>query len=219
VINGGIFGWSTRQEYLFYETHGTELDPDLVLIGLVLNDIIELKQGIESTGGAGSLAAINALSWLAQRTATVRIMKQIYVATAAPQARAIKAVEDLEYKANSPEVRRAIDLVGTELLRVAELAHLRGDRFGIVLFPFSFQFENSVPAAPQQRLTAFAEQSGIPVLDTLPTLRAFPPNRVLMDEDHFTPEGHQVVARAVASWIDRESLLPTAQARYQPERP
>lgn len=211
VINGGIFGWSTRQQRRFYERYAPSFGSDLVLVGFVLNDIPELKLGIESPAGAGSMAAVNVVTALAQWTATVGLLKHLYVETFAPQLRMVGAVERLARDPDAPEVRRAMELTTGELLELATLARTRGERLGLVIFPFRFQLEGPDLDAPQRRLVAFAAQHGIPVLDTLPLLRVLPPDRVFMDVDHFTPEGHAVVAREVAAWIDRERLLDSTR--------
>jgi lysophospholipase L1-like esterase len=207
VINAGIFGWSTRQERLFYQEYAAPFGADLVLLGFVLNDIPELKTGIDSPASAGSMAALNVVTTLAQWTATVGLLKHLYVETFAPQLRAVAAVEQVVRDPDAPEVRRAMDLTMDELLQLATLARERGERFGIVLFPFRFQLEAPDLDAPQRQLVAFAAQHRIPILDMMPLLRPLPPDRVFMDVDHFTPEGHAVVAREVAAWIDREGLL------------
>lgn len=207
VVNGAIYGWSTRQEYLFYEKHGLGLDPDLVLVGFVLNDVKELKQFVESSLDAESIAAVNAMSWLAEKTATVAAAKRVYVAVFAPHRRETTAVEDLVNRPDAPEIRHAMGLVKQELTRIAELAAERGHRFGLVLFPFSFQFEGEGRDRPQKELTEFARSKGIPVLDTLPTLKKYPPMHVLLDQDHFSAEGHQIVAGLIADWINSEGLL------------
>jgi len=116
-------------------------------------------------------------------------------------------VEDLVNRPDAPEIRHAMGLVKQELTRIADLAVERGHRFGLVLFPFSFQFEGEGQDRPQKELTAFARSKGIPVLDTLPTLKNYPPMDVLLDKDHFSTEGHQIVAGLIADWINSEGLL------------
>jgi lysophospholipase L1-like esterase len=207
VINAGIAGWSTRQQLLFYREHGVRLCPDLVLVGFVLNDVKELHQGLLELGADRGLAATAAMSWLSQRTATFAALKQIYAWLLDPVSREIAVVEDLVRRADAPEVRHAMDLVAADLRELSGLAGARGDAFGLVLFPFRFQFLGDNLDAPQAYLRAFAAGNGIPVLDTLPILRRYPPDDVLMDHDHFTARGHRIVAEAVVEWIQRESLL------------
>jgi hypothetical protein len=114
VINAGIFGWSTRQERVFYQEYTASFGSDLVLVGVVLNDIPELKIGIESPAGAGSMAAMNVVTTLAQWTATVGLLKHLYVETFAPQLRVVTAVEQVVRDPDAPEVRRAMDLETNE---------------------------------------------------------------------------------------------------------
>jgi lysophospholipase L1-like esterase len=101
-----------------------------------------------------------------------------------------------------------MDLAIDELRALVTLARARGDAFGLVVFPFRFQFADAELDAPQRRLQQFAATAGIPFLDTLPVLRKYPVEDVLLDHDHFTPLGHIVAAEALLEWLDRESLLP-----------
>jgi lysophospholipase L1-like esterase len=207
VVNAGVYGWSTRQEFLFYQEYGERLEADLVLLGFVLNDVRELKNNIDSGTAEHGLRAINAISWLAERTATAHVVKELYVAVFAPHARELGAVEDLVYRADAPEVARAMDLTKTELGKIAQLARDRGEKFGMVMFPFRFQFAEPGLDRPQRELENFGPQIGIPVLDTLPILRRHPVDGVLMDHDHFTEFGHRLVAQVIADWIQQENLL------------
>jgi lysophospholipase L1-like esterase len=43
VLNGGVAGYSPAQEYLWYDVHGAELQPDLVVVGFYPgNDVLDL---------------------------------------------------------------------------------------------------------------------------------------------------------------------------------
>jgi len=207
VINAGVPGWSTRQQRLFYEEDGVRLCPDLVLVGFVLNDVTELQRGVIEIGVDRGLAVTGAITWLAERTATVAGLKGLYATYFDPARREIGVVKNLVHRADAPEVRHAMELVERELTLLRDLAAERADAFGLVLFPFRFQLLAEGLDAPQAELTRFAQEQGIPVLDTLPVLRTHPPASVLMDHDHFTARGHRIVAQTIAAWLRRVSPL------------
>jgi lysophospholipase L1-like esterase len=217
VVNAGMYGWSTRQQYLFYEAHGEELDPDLILVGLVLNDIKDAKNALDLELGETSMRAINLLTWLAERTATFAALKQAYVGAFAPQVREIKEVADLIQKRDAPEVRRAMELTESELERILDLCRRRGHGFGLVIIPFKFQLESDGLDHPQRRLLAFAATHRIPALDLLPALGRHPAEDVMMDHVHLTARGHELAAAAIADWVLRERLLAPARTGGSPQ--
>jgi lysophospholipase L1-like esterase len=208
VLNAGIPGWSTLQQRIFYEKHSAGMAPDLVLVGFVLNDFTEMHRGLLRVDPQREMALFRTMGWLARRSAAVAALKRAYETVRSPEEREIREIRDLAMRADSPEVQRAIALTLDELRDLAALARARGDAFGLVVFPFRFQFAAEGLDAPQRVLREFAREEGIPFLDTLPTLRRYPVEDVLLDHDHLTPLGHTVVAEALVDWLDRESLLP-----------
>jgi lysophospholipase L1-like esterase len=211
VLNAGIPGWSTHQQRRFYESDGAALDPDLVLVAFVLNDVTEIQRGRIELRLETGMALVRAINWLAERSAAVAAVKRTYAAVFAPQDREVRSVAELVLREDAPEVEHAMQLAQAELERLHRLAAARGDVLGLVLFPFRFQFAASGEReldAPQRRLRGFAEERGLPVLDTLPALRQHAVDDVLMDADHLTALGHRVSAEAIADWLEREALLP-----------
>ena len=217
VLNGGVPGWSTYQERLFYEQYGEALSPDLVLSAFVLNDVKEIHQGLIELSAGSGLALIRWVGWLSERSSAVAALKRIYANLFEPQEREIRAAEELVRRFRSPEVQHAMDLTIEEFRRLAYLARERGDGFGIVLFPFRFQLRGQNLDAPQRRITEFAAENGIAVFDMLPVLGSYDIADVLMDHGHLTAHGHRIAARAIAGWLEDESLLPHANASEKVE--
>jgi lysophospholipase L1-like esterase len=216
VLNAGIPGWSTYQQRRFYEDEGSRLEPDLVLVGFVLNDVTEIQRGlIELQLGTG-MRLVRWINWLAERSAAVAALKRAFASAFAPQEREVGSVLELALRPDAPEVRHAMQSTFAELERLQELCSQHGAKLGLVLFPFRFQLEKSGLEAPQRQLRAFAEAHGIPVLDTLPVLREQGPDAVLMDADHLTPLGHRLAAEAIGAWLAQQSLLPPPGAGSGP---
>jgi lysophospholipase L1-like esterase len=208
VLNAGIPGWSTRQQRIFYEDHSAGMAPDLVLVGFVLNDFTEIHRGLIRVDPEREMALFRTLAGLARRSAAVAALKRAYETVRNPEQREIREIRDLATQADSPEVQRAIELTLEELRDLAALARARGDAFALVVFPFRFQFAAEDLDAPQRVLREFAREEKIPFLDTLPILRQYPVEDVLLDHDHLTALGHTVVAEALVDWLERKSLLP-----------
>jgi lysophospholipase L1-like esterase len=208
VLNAGIPGWSTYQQRRFYADEGGGLDPDLVLVGFVLNDVTEIQRGLIELRLATGMRLVRSVNWLAERSAAVAALKRAFAGAVAPQEREVQSVLELALRPDAPEVRHALENTLAEMGRLQELSAERGAALGLVLFPFRFQLERPSLDAPQRQLRAFAEERGIPVLDTLPLLREHAADAVLMDADHLTPLGHRISAEAIAAWLEQESLLP-----------
>lgn len=208
VLNAGIPGWSTYQQRRFYEGDGAALEPDLVLVGFVLNDVTEIQRGLIELRLESGMRLVRGINWLAERSAAVAGLKRAYAGLFAPQEREVESVLALALRPDAPEVRHAMDQTLAEMARLRELSASRGATLGLVLFPFRFQLERPALDAPQRQIRDFGEEHGIPVLDTAPALRSEGADAVLMDADHLTALGHRVAAEAIAEWLQAHSLLP-----------
>jgi lysophospholipase L1-like esterase len=51
VLNLGVSGYNSRQQLEFYKTKGRKYEPDLILIGFVLNDAIPAHRQLEALAG------------------------------------------------------------------------------------------------------------------------------------------------------------------------
>lgn len=207
IINGGSPGWSSRQQLIFYRDFGRRLEPDVVLVAFVLNDFTEMHRGTAEIRARQSGQIAKGITWLAERSSLISAMKLVYGSVVDPHNREISAITDLAYRSESPEVQHAMDVTVGELRELLEMARSDGARFGLVVFPFRFQFRSEGLDAPQRRLERFAMENQVPFLDTLPMLRKYGPDRVLLDADHLTPFGHGLVADALELWLRETSLI------------
>ena len=231
TVNAGVNGYATWQQYLFLEREGLRYQPDVVIVGFVLNDVTE-PLGLMRFGGTGIghqldrsyfslddwLQHNSALYWLTQRLkAKIRFGPDVQKGAVA---RELVNVEDLARSPASPHVRKAWSLTLTSLERLVDLCESRGVPVAVVVFPFTFQFRDPHGlAAPQQELRAFCEAKGVPFLDLLPLLaddlrsQQDTPQALFLDADHLTARGSQVVAQRVVDWLRSERTLWSHIAR------
>ena len=124
-----------------------------------------------------------------------------------------------------PEMERGLAVTRECVRRIADSAAGRGARTGVVLVPARFQVddenydnlkaivadsgENLLRDAATARFTSALSGLGLPMVDTLPALRAASGEaRVFMRSTaHFTPHGHDVVAGALAGFLRESGLL------------
>jgi hypothetical protein len=130
-----------------------------------------------------------------------------------------------------PEIVRGLAITHDVVARMKALTGANGQRLVIMLMPARFQVEDG----DYRQLKAIVEESGktlerdlatvrfkqmltdldVPVFDVLPALRAAPePGRLYFTSTaHFTPYGHEVVARALGTFLRQAGLVDTRGAQ------
>jgi len=184
VFNVALGGWSTHQELIAYRRIARKYKPDMVLVGVCLNDIPELGNNLGRPPG-----------WLA---ALYRHSALVRVVTAAND-REIRSIEELIEEPGSAKVVAAYEHFFERLRALRDDVQADGGRLAVLVFPFRLQIEpGAPPPTPQEKIVAFCEREGIPHLDLLPAMRAAGED-AYVDYDHFSPLGSQVVADQVVA--------------------
>jgi len=216
VINAGVQGYSTRQELVTFE-RSLRFEPEIVLIGVCLNDFTEPFTVDEELGGTGLDYHLvkqtgNAFaSYLLHETGFGRAALATQWTDTSPQLEKLREAQNVEnfaaHAADDPEVAANYDYVLNNLDRMYTLAREQEIRAVVLLFPYTFQFQNDDRLTPQATLAEHARERGVEVLDFhaifAPRLKPGEPNPYFQDTSHFTPYGHEVVAREVASALGR----------------
>ncbi len=176
VLNVSLMAWSTRQERIAYERIVRRYRPDLVILGVCLNDLQELENNLTRPPAW--------LSGLHERSALVRRIVD------AP-GREIRNVQELFLAPEPPKVRASFDRFFEEMGRLH--AEVKGDGvpLSVVVFPYAGQVGGAPPPpVAQEKIRAYCAREGLPFLDALPGLvplgqAAFIPN----DHIHLTVAG------------------------------
>lgn len=216
VVDAGVGGWSPWQELLWLQHEGVDYQPDLLVLGFVLNDVTE-KLALVRYGGTES-------GWQLARTARSRLDRWLSMSALATWLREGAAVlrfgSDVRLGAQAVEtadVRRLVlepesfpqawRLTLHDVARIGELARARGVPCLLVIFPYRFQLADPTRTrAPQQRLLAFARTSDLASLDLLPLLAA-EGDGAFLDPSHLSVAGHALAAEAIARRILDERWL------------
>lgn len=221
VINAGVQGYSTRQELVTFE-RSLRFEPDIVLIGVCLNDFTEPFTVDAELGGAGLDYHLvkqtgNAFAgYLLHETGFGRAALAAQWAETTPELEKLREAQSVEQFAsrsrNDPEVAVNYDYVLVSLDRIYTLAREREIRVVVLLFPYTFQFQNGSRLTPQAAVAERAREQGIQVLDfhaiLAPRLQIGQDNPYFQDASHFTPYGHEVVAREIASALAPKPTAP-----------
>ncbi len=220
TINAGVGGYSPWQYLRYLESEGVQYEPDLVVVGFVLNDVTE-KLNLKRFGGTGvgrqlSQSYFSLHERLKHNSGIygtmVRIATRLRLGgdpQAAATAHEQMQVEDLARSPQRDDVRKAWGLTIESLTRIANFCKDKNLPLVIVAFPYTFQFEDPAGlSAPQETLATFARNRGIPCLDLLPLLSEYAgdhslsPTDIFSDHGHLTTTGGQIVAEMFVTFVD-----------------
>lgn len=233
-VNAGLPGVGTVEEYYLYQEVQEKVDPDLVLVGMYLNDS-QTAGSFYARGLPEPWSRSRFLTWLAGNVQVLQ--KRFY------QERKIGEI-DLQWREGFRAGRtlksgamwdekdafdfeiynahadfglgwnpRSWTTIEAVLTPFAAAAASRKQRFAVVLFPVHIQVLGRYQdGRPQEWARAMCERVGVPFLDLIPALRAdrkvHSQERLFYDHCHYTPYGYEVVARATAAWLVKEKLIP-----------
>lgn len=223
TLDFGVGGYSPWQQRIQLERDGLAYEPDLVVLGFVLNDVIE-KLALVRYGGSerGWQLARSARSaadrWLSASAVATFLRGELATLRfgADVQAGALRAesamVRRLAAGDADPVVRRAWTITFENLDAIDQLARGRGVPLLIAVFPYAFQLDAPEESrAPQRRVLEHAARQGIPAVDLLPVFadaRRAGDGPLFLDASHPSRAGHALAARAIAERIEELALLP-----------
>ena len=215
TVNAGVPGYSPFQEIDWLRERGWAYGPDALVVGFVLNDVVERYVTLAAWGGDHTVLGVDTTVTLGPLQRFVRRTAFHGAFTRLRRARAVRR--------ETYSVRRLFDDPLAESIEAAwaateaELADLEGEAAArgvpllLVIFPFRFQIEERLPARPQDRLMAWARERRVAALDLAPVFAALGRSGFL-DPDHPTPAGHQAAALAIADEVRRLGWLTSGGA-------
>ncbi len=229
IINAGLPGASTRDEYYHYLELADYVRPDLVLVAMYLNDVAD-SQRFYVRALRPPYSQSRFLLWVVRQLDLVRLAYfagPIALPGVDPgwreQFRAgrnlrsgdwahSKEAFDFEiYNAAmdfglawNPQTWRILhDMVAVFRSAVVQ----RRERFAMMLLPVHIQVLGTVEDAyPQQQFARLCRGLAIDCLDTRPALRAAAADkgpRLFYDHCHLTADGNAFVAKALKEWLGK----------------
>ena len=237
VINAGCDGYSPWQEYEFLRSEGYKYEPDLVMVGFVLNDVTE-KFGLVRFGGntaGGQLrhtrqyAAISRFPLYRALTRTPiylflkdRFLKARLGKNIREGAKRLEElqVRDLVFNHDNELVDQAWETTLGNLQKISTYCSDNEIEMLVVIYPFAFQLDLSDSMAyPQFRVRDFCQRNDIRCVDLLPVfseeMRRTGNEAEYYFKDQYHPaiEGNRVTSRVVLDYIVANGLLePDKQA-------
>ena len=209
VINAGVSAYNTVQERARLEQVGLHLEPDIVVLVFVVNDLLDTYSIFDHQyEPTGVLAPIK--KWLRSNSHVVRFVQNM----------SWRLLGHWRQDSESPEKLRDRSRVlerEAEISRIAELSRARSAAFLLVLYPDNL--DNLVSPDGQGRqltvreeLVDFASRNAFPWLDLTESLGNIQDRRSrdmrLREDPHPSPLGHQVIASALEQALYARGLLP-----------
>lgn len=227
VINTGVASYSPTAEYLMLRYKGLKYRPDVVVMAFFLADVSDdwayrkdllidaLGVPIERRPRDESVRANLAGTLMARSRLLKFRLGNLALLRANPLSDLAVSIFQPEYTVLEHE---AWKLTKAAIAATSDLARAHGAEFVLMTLPYAVQVSPREGVAgsrrlkvpdflrtstkPQQVLAEFAAEKRMDYLDLLPTLRNAGVHPLFFDYDmHFTPKGHEVVARALASFL------------------
>jgi lysophospholipase L1-like esterase len=226
VLNAATRGYTNYQELIWLKKYGLALEPDLVGVSFILNDLHRILHrfqvvngeivGQEYTFAEDAVQGVDSplyrlarksrfLVWLRGRLGVFDDLVDLYT----------RDGYSFDYR---PDFNTAWQEgpwreVDAQLGELAALGRERGFRVFVVVFPFGEQLradylarDRAYVTLPQRRLAEIAAKHGIALLDLFDALD--PERDLVEDRIHLTPHGRDVAARRIAAFLAEQGLLP-----------
>lgn len=229
VINAGVDGYATFQEFHLLKQKGLALKPDLILVCFVLNDVTEQFRTMASLGGVGNYAGAGKKSLtrsmlrVLNKSAVYTAVKLVYLKLEGLRRAQLQRLGKWRYRSLDdiynvaelfksplrPEIESAWEFTKTQVLQLSELAHENGIPLLIFVPPYAGQVgEEGISMRPQRVLARFCLRHEIPLFDLSPGFLANPdPETLFLDGNHYNAEGSRLIAEMLFQKLTANDTL------------
>jgi lysophospholipase L1-like esterase len=216
VVNAGFPGFSTVNEARWLAKFGAAFEPDLVIVAMTPNDLLENQFPLQYTARDGALVASTSTEadravferhrkwWcLAGRVEESALRERVMGSPAVKRLLGRRLVNHAEafMVERNDKANRLFALAERHLLEARDEAARQGAAFAVVVIPFREQLRPLGPNLDAARFgehwTLFGAAHAFPVVDCLPAFAAHADPRSLhwREDAHCTAEGYATVAR------------------------
>jgi lysophospholipase L1-like esterase len=225
VVNLAVGGYGTDQEYLLFRGQGRRFCPDLVLLGLYRNDLLENGSAFQGAYpkpyfrvGAGS-------ELLLENTPVPRLANGVARQTSGPSwgesslksfaRRHIRLYAAIAFVRQSlregidghpgpaPIPPESVEVTALLIRHLAQEVEHEGSRFAVVVLPDFHYSSEAVSALAPSGVAAFLDLTAVFRAAAGAGERIF----YKLDGAHWTPRAHARAAEAIADFVARAQLL------------
>lgn len=222
VLDAGFPGYATVNEARWIAKFAAGFEPDLIIVGMTPNDLLENQFPLQYVARDGALVSGTASdadrrrwedhrSWWSLPGRVERSLLRQRLESS-PTWHRLKSgsayTHHLAYmREPDAKAQRLFQLAEKHLLDARRAAQAAGARFALIVIPFREQLGALEPgldgAAFPDHWKAFGAAQGIPVLDLLPDFRAAADPRSLYwrEDAHCTSAGYALIGEATCRWL------------------
>lgn len=233
VLNAGMRGYTNYQELMYLKKYGVELEPDLVGVAFVLNDLHRILHQFKVEDGKivgqqykftdEAVRSVESPLYQLARTSRflVWLRRQLSVFDQLIELHAGHGFS-FDYRPDFSTAWREEPWrdIEAQLREMAALGRARGFRVFLVAFPFGEQLrpdylarDRAYVTLPQKKLAEIAGRLGTPYLDLFNELdlsQHFDPDRI-----HLSKRGREIAGERIARFMIDEALVPAAAPAAQ----
>ena len=217
VINAGIPGYTTYQELEFLKIYGIDMEPDLVILGFVFNDLFYKYLHKPSEQNLLDLEPTFRLNRFNPDTFTGRLFARIYLAHAVVRM-SERIWKKLRQSPMFPFEKRSDFFlawkdygwkrVGTLIGEMQTLLAERGSSLVILVFPVSDQVNDQYRALdeafvlyPQGKIREIGDDYAIPMLDLTEAIYQNGGLTLFRDYLHLNAKGNDIVTNELEKYL------------------
>lgn len=219
IVKAGMPRYFPEAERLLLEKYGMMFSPDLVVVGLLPNDVIDTFLGVDAlTVESGHLVTREGKTTLGSLGVSVSpysrlagVVLKTYVEWRTPHTR---RPDSRRHRWNEVFVSGGYHenewiRVEQELEKMARIAGSRGARLTVMTIPQRGPWTEA-SRYPAARISLWARKHGVSFVDVLPAMERIPdrPRLYYPKDGHCTPAGHAVIADVLYQHLIDENLVP-----------
>jgi lysophospholipase L1-like esterase len=211
VWNAGTNGYTSCQELAWLKHYGLALDPDVVTVGFVMNDVIPIAPGNvpDPVPGRQELLRVPLFEWIVKSSLGRAARKREKSEDERWVAEYQGQVE--LYPSSSPRAKALWDDALACLRELARVARDNEIDLVLVVFPSIVQMREPLPEPePQALLRALAAEEGALFVDLLPTFAELGLPALIEDVSHPSVLGNEAAAQEIARAMIAAGLAPGA---------
>jgi len=202
VVNLSESGFDVMQSTALIRKELAELEPDVILLGVSPNDLVEYEvsdghvidratlTSVESRRAAGGLAGflhrnsyLDNWLWLVVETRRFETRRR-----------------EVSKRRVRERILAPIDLLYSDL-------DVRDIPLGIICLPWLDRLEYPDSGCPFRQLETWASERDVPLLDPAAELRQRRGEELAFDDMHLSRRGHDVLAGVITNWMQDSELL------------
>jgi hypothetical protein len=218
VFNMGLPMYFPALERLVLETHGLQVEPDIVIVAIFADDLRNLRHADDVSVLDGALVRARRLRHGRRNGWRLWLHRHSYAARAIDTL--LRRIRTNAEPAAAPgTIEAAWQATAADLASMARACHRHGASLLLLYIPADDEWETGHAERLPARMTRFAAAHDLPFVDTTAAFRIAAASRndlYIPNDQHCSPAGHAVIADALAPRI--AALVAKRARESTPER-